>query len=79
MTSKSYASGSVYASVARYAGNATKARSGLIVRLADELLDWADRARSRRELRTLDDRALHDIGVSRYDAEREADKPFWRT
>jgi uncharacterized protein YjiS (DUF1127 family) len=39
---------------------------------------WADRAESRRVLMKLDDRQLGDIGVSRFDAVREARKPFWR-
>jgi uncharacterized protein YjiS (DUF1127 family) len=36
------------------------------------------RRRSRRELLTLDDRSLADIGLTRCDAEYEASKPFWR-
>lgn len=44
----------------------------------DLLLMWADRAESRRVLMKLDDRQLGDIGVSRFDAVREARKPFWR-
>jgi uncharacterized protein YjiS (DUF1127 family) len=39
---------------------------------------WHTRARSRRQLRELDDRALSDIGLTRSDACWEADKPFWR-
>ncbi len=38
---------------------------------------WRDRARQRRRLLELDDRLLSDIGVTRSDALREADKPFW--
>ncbi len=44
----------------------------------DILLLWADRAASRRALMRLDDRQLGDIGVNRFDAVREARKPFWR-
>ncbi len=29
-------------------------------------------------LAALDDRSLRDIGVTRIEAEREAEKPFWR-
>ena len=36
------------------------------------------RRRQRRQLRLLDDHLLHDIGITRGQAEREADKPFWR-
>ncbi len=42
------------------------------------LLTWQDRLRERATLRELDERALHDIGLSRADIEREAQKPFWR-
>ncbi len=38
---------------------------------------WRGRARQRRRLLELDDRLLRDIGVTRSDALREADKPFW--
>jgi uncharacterized protein YjiS (DUF1127 family) len=42
------------------------------------LLNWLERARERRQLLALDDRALQDFGASRADAAREGDKPFWR-
>ena len=42
------------------------------------LLDWLERARERRQLLALGDRALQDFGASRADAAREGDKPFWR-
>ena len=41
------------------------------------IAEWRIRARSRNELMTLSDRILLDIGVSRFDAECEASKPFW--
>ena len=44
----------------------------------DRFYDRIDRIRQRRQLRALPDHLLHDIGVSRYDAEREGRKPFWR-
>jgi uncharacterized protein YjiS (DUF1127 family) len=40
--------------------------------------EWLRRIDSRRELAGLCDRALRDIGITRVDAMREADKPFWR-
>jgi uncharacterized protein YjiS (DUF1127 family) len=40
--------------------------------------EWRRRIESRRELAGLCDRALRDIGITRVDAMREADKPFWR-
>lgn len=36
------------------------------------------RYRQRRQLLALDSAALKDIGISRCDAVREAQKPFWR-
>ena len=42
------------------------------------LLDWQERARQRRQLLALDDRALQDFGRSRADAACEGYKPFWR-
>jgi uncharacterized protein YjiS (DUF1127 family) len=42
------------------------------------LLLWHELARQRRTLRTLDDRMLKDIGITRAEAEREATRPFWR-
>ena len=41
------------------------------------LLNWLERARERRQLLALGDRALQDFGASRADAAREGDKPFW--
>jgi uncharacterized protein YjiS (DUF1127 family) len=42
------------------------------------LAEWRRRARSRHELAALCDRCLRDIGVTRYDADREMRKPFWQ-
>jgi len=41
--------------------------------------DWRYRARSRHELATLSDRQLRDIGLSRYSANFESSKLFWRS
>lgn len=51
---------------------------GLLRQLQATLQLWSRRARSRRELRELDDHLLRDIGISRGVAEHEAAKPFWR-
>ena len=40
-------------------------------------MQWRHRGRTRDELRNLDDRTLHDIGISRCDVSREAAEPFW--
>ena len=39
--------------------------------------EWQRRARSRRELEGLSDATLRDIGITRCDAHREMNKPFW--
>ncbi|MEQ9349867.1 MAG: DUF1127 domain-containing protein [Alphaproteobacteria bacterium] len=39
---------------------------------------WRRRARDRRDLASLSDRDLRDIGIDRFTARREAAKPFWR-
>ena len=39
---------------------------------------WRRRARTRRQMLTLNDHLLADIGVSRSDPAREASKPFWQ-
>jgi uncharacterized protein YjiS (DUF1127 family) len=39
--------------------------------------EWHRRARSRRELEGLSDTTLRDIGLTRCDAHREMNKPFW--
>lgn len=46
--------------------------------LTDQLAIYYGRAKQRRQLLTLDDRMLKDIGISRIDAIIEANKPFWR-
>jgi uncharacterized protein YjiS (DUF1127 family) len=39
---------------------------------------WQQRRQGRQQLLGLDDHLLRDIGISRLQAEAEADKPFWR-
>ena len=39
---------------------------------------YQQRNRTRRRLLALDDRLLKDIGLSRADALREGQKPFWK-
>ena len=39
---------------------------------------WAGKSQQRRQLGRLSERELRDIGLSRYDAEMELRKPFWR-
>ena len=39
---------------------------------------WLETARQRRTLAALDDYVLRDIGITRLEAVREAEKPFWK-
>ena len=45
---------------------------------ADALLTWQRRHKDRMHLMALDDRLLHDIGISLADVEHEVSKPFWK-
>ncbi len=49
-----------------------------VANIATTLLVWHERARQRRQLLALNDRALQDFGRSLADAASEGDKPFWR-
>ncbi|MCB1956769.1 MAG: DUF1127 domain-containing protein [Rhodocyclaceae bacterium] len=65
-------------SLPRAARRSALARQPLLLRLAGLVVLWARRHRARAELRVLDPHILRDIGVSRAQADFEADKPFWR-
>ena len=47
-------------------------------RVRDTVRLWQDRARGREELLRLGEHELRDIGITRVQAEAEANKPFWR-
>lgn len=42
------------------------------------LRTWMDRQYQRRALREMDEDQLHDLGISRSEAMREAAKSFWQ-
>ena len=50
----------------------------VLLRLAELLTVWENRARERRYLGEMPDRMLRDLGISRSAARRESEKPFWR-
>jgi uncharacterized protein YjiS (DUF1127 family) len=53
-------------------------RAPLLMRLADLLLGWQERARDRAQMAALSERDLRDMGLSRADVDREAAKAFWQ-
>ncbi|OWP52175.1 hypothetical protein CEG18_07940 [Pseudomonas nitroreducens] len=46
-------------------------------RAIQRVLHWHELARQRRELATMSDEALKDIGLSRADIQQEVERPFW--
>ena len=42
------------------------------------LAAWIERTRQRSALASLEDHMLRDIGITRAEATRECEKPFWR-
>jgi uncharacterized protein YjiS (DUF1127 family) len=52
--------------------------SSRLARVRNAVSAWLGRARDRRALAALDDRALKDVGLSRYDVSAEvAKRPWW--
>ena len=49
----------------------------LFARAISQVQRWAELSRQRRELAQLSDEMLKDIGLSRVDTLREANRPFW--
>jgi uncharacterized protein YjiS (DUF1127 family) len=47
-------------------------------RARDTIRLWQERSEGRQQLLRLDDHVLRDIGITRLQAEAEANKPFWR-
>ncbi|WP_114860086.1 DUF1127 domain-containing protein [Azospirillum brasilense] len=56
----------------------TDGAQGFVKRVLGEALGMIERHRQRRSLAALDDHLLRDVGLSRSDARREADKAFWQ-
>ncbi|MFC4351574.1 DUF1127 domain-containing protein [Fodinicurvata halophila] len=50
----------------------------LLIVVLETPVVWMERWEHRQKLRELDDRILHDVGLSRADIYQEARKPFWR-
>jgi uncharacterized protein YjiS (DUF1127 family) len=58
-------------------GAVRRPRRALLGRAIDQIFLWQERARGRRALGALDDRMLHDVGIDRATAHREAARRFW--
>lgn len=56
----------------------TVRQGGLAARIWAVLRCWQERSESRRHLRSMEDRILQDVGLTRADFDREIAKPFWR-
>ncbi len=50
----------------------------VVVHTISLILTWQQRARERRHLASMDEHGLKDIGLTKVDVLREADKPFWQ-
>jgi len=58
--------------------SATRWMSNTSLVIHDTLCVWSERICQRRQLLSFSDQMLSDIGVSRVDAFKECEKPFWR-
>jgi len=56
----------------------TAAGRPLLRAVLDRIAHWRQNARGRAQLAKLDERLLKDIGLSRSEAWREANTPFWK-
>jgi uncharacterized protein YjiS (DUF1127 family) len=60
------------------AGSREKTGRNMLSRLIQTFEIWVFRRHGRRELSSLDDGQLKDVGISHEDVLREMGKPFWR-
>jgi uncharacterized protein YjiS (DUF1127 family) len=63
---------------ARAITGSAQSAATVLRRVVRTAIVWKQRARERALLLSLGERALRDIGLSRYDALHEGRKPFWR-
>ncbi len=60
-------------------GTGLPSAHSLWTRIFTALQKWRYHGRMRRELLTLDDRLLKDIGLTRFEVERAVNTPFWQS
>ncbi len=65
-------------SIAQSLPNCESAVIDPATRLLTLLKLWINRSKQRKQLATLDERFLKDVGISKVDANQEIAKPFWR-
>jgi uncharacterized protein YjiS (DUF1127 family) len=58
--------------------NAVRRMSSTSLVIHESLCAWSQRIHQRRQLLSLSDQMLSDIGVSRAEVFKECEKPFWR-
>jgi uncharacterized protein YjiS (DUF1127 family) len=58
--------------------SSTAPAGGVAGWLASAFHRWRERAADRRELALMDDRALRDARLTRWEVELEMSRPFWR-
>jgi len=68
--------------VRKYKEKHDRDRAGVLhhvwTRMVSAIRESRCRSRDRHALAAMSDRSLRDIGLTRYDADWEASKPFWR-
>lgn len=52
--------------------------AALAVHAVLKIITWQERVRERRQLATISDDMLRDVGLSRSQVDHEVRKPFWR-
>jgi uncharacterized protein YjiS (DUF1127 family) len=64
--------------VSAFVGHHDRSLASGAQRALDLLLIWYQRSQQRRQLQSLSDHMLRDIGLTRADVFAESSKPFWR-
>jgi uncharacterized protein YjiS (DUF1127 family) len=64
--------------VSAFVGHNDRSFASGVQRTLDLLLVWHQRSQQRRQLQSLSDHMLRDIGLTRADVFAESSKPFWR-